>query len=148
MGMALRAPPAASLPALDLERARALAEAVRAFAAEHLVAGVHDVGDGGLGLALAELAVTSGHRGCGSTRLDDHVALFGEAPDRVVVCVEPSRTADVMARTAEGGLVATVLGRAGGERIVLGSMANVSVADATETWRTRLPRAFGAATAH
>jgi len=135
------------MAALDLEQARALADLVRGLAGGRVLAGVHDVGDGGLGLALAELAVTSGI-GLHVDALDDHRALFGEAPDRVIVCAEPGRTADVLARAADGGVTATVLGRAGGDRIVIGSVVDVSLAEATDAWRHRLPHAFGAATAH
>ncbi|HEX3980917.1 MAG TPA: phosphoribosylformylglycinamidine synthase subunit PurL, partial [Acidimicrobiales bacterium] len=50
-----------------------------------LVSGVHDVSGGGLGVALAEMAVRSGV-GFSVAGVADHHELFTEAPSRVVVC--------------------------------------------------------------
>jgi len=48
------------LPALDLEHHTKVADLVRQLVVGGLLAGVHDVGGGGLGVALAEMAVRSG----------------------------------------------------------------------------------------
>jgi phosphoribosylformylglycinamidine (FGAM) synthase-like enzyme len=48
------------VPPLDAATHMAVAELVRGLVSDGLLAGVHDVADGGLGLALAEMAVRSG----------------------------------------------------------------------------------------
>src|SRR6185295_13612932 len=44
-------------PAADLDRARAVHELVAALVRDGAIAGVHDVSDGGLAVALAEMAI-------------------------------------------------------------------------------------------
>jgi phosphoribosylformylglycinamidine synthase subunit PurL len=108
------------------------------------VDGVHDVSDGGVGVALAEMAVKSG---VGFTvpagRLANHSALFGEAPSRVIVCVAPERVALVVAAAGAAGVAVSSLGVAGGDRLVIEGLVDVDLADAIDAWRTALPRALG-----
>jgi phosphoribosylformylglycinamidine synthase len=113
------------------------------------VRGVHDVADGGIGLALAEMAVKSG---VGFTvpggRLAGHSALFGEGPSRVLLSVAPARVAEVEAAAAVAGVPVSLLGTAGGDRLVVGSPADrvhldVDLGEAVDRWRTALPRALG-----
>ncbi len=101
-----------------------------------LLDGVHDVSGGGLGVALAELAVRSG-TGVEAGGIADHRDLFAETPSRVLVCTP--RPAEVGARAAEAGVRFTVLGTAGGDRVVLGDLVDVPVAEAQAAWRGALP---------
>ena len=77
---------------------------------------IHDVSGGGLGVALAELAVRSGV-GVQVAGVADHHELFTEAPSRVVVCT--TRSHELLSRAAEAGVGFRVLGTAGGDRIVV-----------------------------
>ena len=131
-----------TLPPLDLAGHRRLLSLVTDLVSEGvaggdgLVTGIHDVSGGGLGVALAELAVRSGI-GVRVAGVADHQELFTEAPSRVVVC-----TTDVTAlvsRAADAGVRFRVLGTAGGDRITISDLVDVSVADAVEAWRGRLP---------
>ncbi len=93
------------LAPLDLAAHRRLCELVRELvsaelaapagdgtgAAPGLVHGIHDVSDGGLAVALAELAIGSGV-GCRVEGVASHCELFSEAPSRVVVATSrPNR---------------------------------------------------------
>ena len=69
--------------------------------------------------------------------MDDHHELFSEAPSRVVVCT--TDVAGLTARAADAGVRFRVLGTAGGDRIAIGGLVDVPVAEATEAWRHRLP---------
>jgi phosphoribosylformylglycinamidine synthase II len=130
------------LPALDLTAHRSLVEFVAALVAgqvaggEQSVVGLHDVSGGGLGLALAELAVRSGV-GLSVSGVADHVALFVESPSRVVVCTTDAEGLSSAATSA--GLGSRVLGVAGGDRIVVDGLVDLGVTEATEAWRGRLP---------
>jgi phosphoribosylformylglycinamidine synthase subunit PurL len=101
-----------------------------------LVAGIHDVSGGGIGVALAEMSVRSGV-GFAVAGIPDHRALFAETPSRVVVCTD--RPDELIARAADAQLGAWVLGSAGGDRLVVDGLIDVSVDDATTAWRDRLP---------
>jgi phosphoribosylformylglycinamidine synthase subunit PurL len=131
------------LAGLDLAGHARLVDLVRELVGDGLLAGVHDVSDGGIGLALAEMAVQSGV-GCRVSAGDGgHEWLFGEAPSRVIVCVTESQMGLVASRAASAGVAVTELGLAGGNRLVIDGLVDVSVADATSAWRRALPRALG-----
>jgi len=131
------------LPPLDLPTHARLLDLVRGLAADAVAAGLHDVSEGGLGVALAEMAVRSGI-GFDVSGVDGAAQLFSESPSRVVVCVAPERVAEVRDRAASAGVPVTVLGTAGGDRIRVAGMLDVAVAEATEAWRTAIPRALDA----
>ncbi len=131
-----------TLPPLDLMGHRRLVEFVSAVVTEGvaggdgLVDGIHDVSGGGLGVALAELSVRSGI-GLQVSGVGDHRDLFTEAPSRVVVCT--TRRTELISRAAEAGVGFRVLGTTGGDRIVVGGLVDLSVAEAGAAWRNRLP---------
>ena len=78
-----------ALAALDLPAVAALAALVRQLVAEDLLQGVHDVADGGLALALAEMVAAS-EVGAELTAPTDHLAVRRVAGPRVA-CAEPAR---------------------------------------------------------
>jgi phosphoribosylformylglycinamidine synthase len=138
-----------TLPALDLVGHRRLVEFVAGLVAEvtatsptgappvdPLVAGLHDVSGGGLGVALAELAVRSGV-GLRVAGVADHHELFTEAPSRVVVCTRQRNR--LITRAAEAGVGFRVLGTTGGDRVVVDGLVDLSVDEATAAWRGKLP---------
>jgi phosphoribosylformylglycinamidine synthase len=131
------------LPPLDLRLHSDVAGVVRGLVVDGLVDGVHDVASGGLGLALAEMAVASGV-GFTATGVADHRGLFSEAPSRVVLCVAAEREAEVLARAGSAGVPARALGDAGGDRLVVEGLVDLDLAEATAVWRNRLPDALDA----
>jgi phosphoribosylformylglycinamidine synthase II len=136
-----------AVPALDLAQHLAVTDLVRHLVVEGLVAGVHDAADG-LGVALAEMAVRSGRGFRVSTNGADHSWLFAESASRVVVCVT-SGAADHVIRAAQSAHVpVTTLGRAGGDRLVVDGLLDVSVTDAVRAWKSHLPDAMEAGATH
>ena len=134
-----------TLPALDLPGHARLVALVTALVADGnangaggaaLVSGIHDVSAGGLGVALAEMAVRSGI-GLEVSGIADHHELFTEAPSRVVVCT--TRTAELVARAAEAGVGFRVLGHTGGDHLVVDGLVDLTLDRATAAWRDRLP---------
>jgi phosphoribosylformylglycinamidine synthase len=142
-----------TLPQLDLVGHRRLVEFVSELVAEAVasgrsegssggseegpvVSGIHDVSGGGLGVALAELAVRSGI-GLRVAGVADHHELFTEAPSRVVVCT--TRRNELISRAAEAGVAFRVLGTAGGGRLVVEGLVDLDVAEVTAAWRDCLP---------
>ena len=131
-----------TLPQIDLAGHARLVDFVAGAVAEGvagrrgLVQGIHDVSGGGLGVALAELAVRSGI-GLRVSGVADHHELFSEAPSRVVVCTTDSH--ELLSRAADAGVGFRVLGTAGGDRIVIDDLVDVALDRATGAWRARLP---------
>lgn len=96
----------------------------------HLVPVLHDVSDGGLAVAIAEICIASEVGAIVET--DDPVVLFGEDPLRVVAVVEPGWEPPEMSRR---------VGRIWGDRILFGA-ESVSVAVAADAWGRAIPRAL------
>jgi len=126
------------LPELDLAAHASLCELVADLVWTGLVEGLHDVGDGGLGVAVAEMAVRSGV-GATVEGVDGHAGLFGEAPSRVVVCARPDAVPDLTARCGAAGVPVTELGAAGGGGLVVAGLVDVSLDEAIRSWRDRIP---------
>ena len=103
--------------------------------------GVHDVSDGGVGVALTEMAVR-GDVGFTIGQIADHVGRFGEGPSRVLFCVEPSDVPGLINRAEAAGLASVVLGEAGGDRLVVEGLLDVSLVDAHSRWSGELPGAL------
>jgi phosphoribosylformylglycinamidine synthase II len=134
-----------ALEAVDLTAISKVAGLTRELVIEGLIEGAHDVSSGGVGLALAEMAVRSGV-GCKIARISDHRQLFAEAPGRVVLCVKADRARGVIDRCEGAGVAVTQLGAAMGDRIEVKGLVDVGLAEATSAWRDRLPVALGAGT--
>ncbi len=135
-----------ALPPIDLHRHAAVAALVRSMVRDGCVRGLHDVSEGGLAVALAELAVRAGI-GCRVVAGTSHRALFGEAPSRVVVAVAPERLAEVEAQAAAAGVVCHRLGAVGGDALVVEGLLDVAVAALRDAAQRRLPDALGHGTA-
>jgi phosphoribosylformylglycinamidine synthase len=135
-----------TLGEVDLEGAVVVAGLVRHLVNSGVVRAAHDVSEGGLGVALAEMAVRSGI-GLTVARVPDAVALFGEVAGRVVLCVDADQARSVIDECEAAGVAVTQLGVAGGERIAVKDLLDVGLAEATTAWRDRIPGALGAGTA-
>lgn len=131
-----------TLAPLDGPAVTAVAGLVRSLVADQQLLGVHDVAEGGIGVALAEMAVRSGV-GVKAARIPDHRHLFSEAPGRVVVCVAAHTTNEVQQRAEQAGVPVTQLGLAAGDRISVKDLVDVSLAAATAAFHDRLPEALG-----
>ncbi|MHB8681484.1 MAG: phosphoribosylformylglycinamidine synthase subunit PurL [Acidimicrobiales bacterium] len=125
---------------LDLDAHKTLLALVRAIVTEGLVSTIHDVSGGGLGVALAECAVRSA-TGATVAGVAGHAELFSESPGRVVACCgDPDA---VLGRAAAAGVPAAVVGRAGGDRLVVEGLVDLAVSELERTWRAALPAALG-----
>ena len=133
---------AGTLPPLDLDGHARLVEVLRALVADDLLAGVHDVSDGGLAVTLAEMAVRSGV-GFRVAGVDGHGELFSEAPSRVVACAAADAAQTVFRRAQASGVPVAFLGGSGGDRLVVEGLVDVTLAHAVDAWRSKLPAALG-----
>ena len=86
---------------------------------------VHDVAAGGLGVALASMAVAAGV-GVSMGEATEAAELFSEFPGRFVVATSDPQA--FAARAAHAGVPVTALGTAGCEEVVIADLVRVSVA--------------------
>jgi len=134
------------VPAADLDAAALLHDFVRELVVGETVAAVHDCSDGGLAVALAEMAFGGGigfeltpERG-----LSAAAWCFSESASRVVVSVDARPLPHVLRRAADAGIHAVDLGPAQGDRLVIEGVVDVALADAERVWREAIPNALGA----
>ncbi len=132
------------LPALDFDLHAAVLRLVSSLVNERIVDGVHDVSDGGVVVALAEMAV-SGGTGFRVAPMGGHAALFGEGPTRVLLSVPEVRVSLVLERAAAAGVPARRLGTAGGDRLVVEDELDVGLEAALSAWHDTLPEVFSLA---
>jgi phosphoribosylformylglycinamidine synthase subunit PurL len=118
------------LASLDLDLHARLLPLVAGLVNDALVGGIHDVSEGGIAVALAEMACRSGV-GCrvGLSGSGGHRDLFGEGPSRVVVSVEAANIEELLQRCAAADVPLTDLGTAGGDRVVIEGLVDLSVED-------------------
>jgi phosphoribosylformylglycinamidine synthase len=133
--------PGEPLPPLDLAGHRNLVGLVAELVADGVVTGLHDVSDGGLGVALAEMAVRS-RTGVEVRGIATAAELFSESPSRVVVCA--SAPEEIVARARAAGVTTTELGIAGGDSLVVEGLVDVALVDLVEAWRSTLPERLAA----
>ncbi|WP_338445804.1 phosphoribosylformylglycinamidine synthase subunit PurL [Pelagerythrobacter marensis] len=108
---------AGDAPPVDLAQERQRGEFVRRLIGDGLVSAVHDVSDGGLLVALAEMAL-AGNIGCSLEQVGDHFTAFGEDQGRYIVT---SSRAD---RIQAAGIPMHRIGTVGGDEV-----AGVPLAD-------------------
>jgi phosphoribosylformylglycinamidine synthase len=130
------------LPPCDLEAVAATATLVRDLVAAGSATGAHDVAEGGVLAALAEMAVGGGV-GFQVARLHTLADLFGESPGRVVLCVAAEALAGVVAAAEAAGVEAARIGLATGDRLHVKDVLDLSLDEAATAWRDHLPAALG-----
>jgi phosphoribosylformylglycinamidine synthase len=108
-------------PELDLENEVRLIRFLRELANSKYGAAVHDLSAGGLALAIAEMALTSGI----GLSLNDYpdfgrndLTWFGESAGRVLVAVDSSAVLQLRRLAEEWDLVSLEIGAVGGNSLI------------------------------
>jgi phosphoribosylformylglycinamidine synthase subunit PurL len=126
-------------PPVDLAAERRHGDFVRGLIDDGLLSAVHDVSDGGVLVALAEMAMASGIGAVLEAPADvpAHAFWFGEDQGRYVVT---ARDAEAIARRAAAAAVPlTRLGATGGHLLALAGTQPVSVRDLVSRFESWLP---------
>ncbi|PLS20956.1 phosphoribosylformylglycinamidine synthase subunit PurL [Neptunicoccus cionae] len=125
-------------PYVDLEKERAAGEFIRALQSKGLITAAHDLSDGGLALAVADMAFASN---CGVTVKDGDAGwFFGEDQARYLVA---TGNADAVLEAArDAGVPAETIGSFGGNDITLGS-ESLPLSTARAGFAECLPKVFG-----
>ncbi|MCE2526570.1 MAG: phosphoribosylformylglycinamidine synthase subunit PurL [Actinomycetia bacterium] len=127
--------------AADFTLCQAAVETALQLVDEGLTPVLHDISDGGLALAAAEIAISS-QVGVNVT-FGDWRSLFTEDPNRLLAAVWPRDVPRLLEVTSQQGLPASQVGTFGGSEISLetgGVRGAVNLAVATRTWLDAIGR--------
>src|SRR3989449_6098883 len=145
-------------PRVDLEAEKRLIELLVTGAERGLFRSAHDCSHGGLGIALAEVAIGGPYQELGfgldvdlttyATRLTPHELLFSESHGRAVITCSPDRAGAVQALAGELGVplcrAGTVGPKDGAFRIALrDGQIEESVSRLRDVYFTAIPRRMG-----
>ena len=110
-------------PPVDLDVEKRNGDFVRGLISGGRVTAVHDCSDGGLLVALAEMAL-AGNRGASigglPADIPAHAALFGEDQARYLVTAAPGEAERIVSEAADAGVPASLLGTTGGDTLTVG----------------------------
>lgn len=130
-------------PPVDLAAERAIGDLVRGFIKAGTVTAVHDVSDGGLLVAIAEMAL-AGKRGvdleAAPENLPAHAAWFGEDQGRYVVTATPGHVATIEDVASVYGVPVRVLGTVRGDTMKLPDEAPLPLGMLRAAYEDWLPR--------
>ena len=116
-------------PPVDLAVEKRNGDFVRGLIGAGRITACHDLSDGGLAIALAEMAIASGLGATVEVPAPAHVALFAEDQARYVVSLPEASVAAVVADAAAAGVPAVRLGATGGDMLILAPDVAISVAN-------------------
>jgi phosphoribosylformylglycinamidine synthase len=127
-------------PPVDLASERRHGDFVRALGVEGAATAVHDVSDGGLLVALAEMAMASGI-GADLDRapIAAHAFWFGEDQGRYVVTIPAAMVGKVITRARAAGVPVRQLGFTGGRALTLQDEEPILIAKLRERFEGWLP---------
>jgi phosphoribosylformylglycinamidine synthase len=133
-------------PWIDLEAEKRLHRLCLAAAEERLLRSAHDVGEGGLAIALAECSF--GGPGLGARLTIEYgmrtdALLFGESQSRMVVSLRRKHLGQLRELARREEVPFAVLGEVRGRNLVIGELIDLPVEPARERWRRALERRLG-----
>jgi phosphoribosylformylglycinamidine synthase subunit PurL len=129
-------------PTVELVVERRNGDLVRRLINDGLVTAAHDVSDGGLLVALAEMAMASGigaRLEPASAETPAHAFWFGEDQGRYVVTVRGSQAEEVVRAAKAAGVAARRLGTTGGDALTVPDERPILVADLRNRYEGWLP---------
>ncbi|MGJ0505085.1 MAG: phosphoribosylformylglycinamidine synthase subunit PurL [Methylocystis sp.] len=128
-------------PPVDLAAERRNGDLVRELILSGRVSAAHDLSDGGLAVALAEMALAGD---IGAEIMDlpsglSHAALFGEDQARYLLSVPHGNAARIAQQGAAAGVPVQAIGRTGGDALILPGEAPILLTELRKAHETPLP---------
>ncbi len=129
-------------PPVDLDAEKRNGDFVRGLITARDINGAHDISDGGLYIALAEMAL-AGDLGCDVTLpasdVPLHAQLFGEDQARYLLTASQDKVAALVAGAAAVGVTIAELGTVGGDRLSVDGDHSLALEPMRETHEGWLP---------
>jgi phosphoribosylformylglycinamidine synthase len=129
-------------PPVDLIEERENGDFVRALILDGSASAAHDLSDGGLLVALAEMAMSGGVGATLDAAPDDipaHAYWFGEDQARYIVTVPAAQADAVLERARAASILAGRIGTTGGEALTLAGERAMPVTQMSEGFEGWLP---------
>jgi phosphoribosylformylglycinamidine synthase subunit PurL len=128
-------------PPVDLAIEKRNGDFVRSLVRHGKVSAAHDLGDGGLALGLAKMAIAGGIGAqiAASVDLAAHGFLFGEDQARYVLTAAPNEATAIEAAAQAAGVPCRAIGTTGGAALTIEGEAAIVLADLTRRFEAWLP---------
>ncbi len=133
-------------PPVDLEQEKAHAHFVRSMISAGLLTTVHDVSDGGLLIAVTEMAM-SGKVGVSLQTPDidqPHGYWFGEDQGRYVVAIDADKASELIEKAEQSGIFLQEIGKTGGDELTLDTKIRISIEELAQTHESWFPNYMSA----
>jgi phosphoribosylformylglycinamidine synthase len=132
-------------PWIDLSVEKSVQQACLTAIQEGLLESAHDVGEGGLGVALAECCITSPQRRLGAIiesqeAIRADAMLFSESQSRIVVSLRRNNLTRLREIAAAAQVPFEVIGEVRGRRLVAQATVDLDVDEMHAAWTNALPR--------
>jgi phosphoribosylformylglycinamidine synthase len=130
-------------PPVDLDAERRTGDLVRGLIRSGALSAAHDVSDGGLLVAIAEMALAGGHGvalDAAPSPLPPHAIWFGEDQGRYVIAAAPDKADAIHKAAAAARVPLRLLGTVGGDAIALDSEPALPLAALRAAHEGWLPR--------
>ncbi|MBI2176030.1 phosphoribosylformylglycinamidine synthase subunit PurL [Candidatus Woesearchaeota archaeon] len=136
-------------PAVEAEKSKRVFEAVEETIRGRAVLACHDISEGGLAVALAEMCFAGGIGAEAELRsiphtssITDEIALFSESQTRFIAEVEKGKEAAFEAAMKKNGSSYGLVGKTKGKRLVIrgsrGKIIDAGLAELKEAWQETL----------
>ncbi|PHZ85377.1 phosphoribosylformylglycinamidine synthase subunit PurL [Paremcibacter congregatus] len=129
-------------PKVDLRLEKKNGDFVRAQIDARNISACHDISDGGLMVALAEMAMAA-KMGMDVTLNGGDIPLhaygFGEDQARYILSVSPEKADDVRAAAAQAGITLETLGNTGGDTLTFNNDITLSMSQLLDTHQRWMP---------
>ncbi len=122
-----------SLTEINFARHSSVMELVISLVRQRMILSVHDISDGGMLVALTEMAI-KGEVGFSISGINDPAELFSEGPSRVIVGASEQGAQSVIRMANDMAVPLRELGVSGGDRLAIRGLMNLSLASARDTW--------------
>ena len=132
-------------PPVDLAAERQAGDFVRRLVETGMSTTVHDLSDGGLLVALAEMAIAGrrGFRYAPAAGLPAHAAAFGEDQGRYLVAVSESKAETLIKEARAAGVPARIAAYIEGDEIVISGEDKLSLSSLRKAHEEWLPNLMG-----
>ena len=107
------------------------------------IAAAHDLSDGGLAVAISEMALAAKIGATINIPEDHFVHLFSETPGRILIAIETEKVDELIGRAINLEITTTRVGKTGGDQIIFKNLFSISIAEMREVNCATLPRLFG-----
>ena len=107
------------------------------------IAAAHDLSDGGLAVAISEMALASKIGATVNISEDHFVHLFSETPGRILVAIESAEVDNFVGRAIDCEITTTRLGKTGGDDLNFENLFSISISEMRKVNSETLPRLFG-----